>query len=594
MHKEERTRLNSATEQRDYSTLKNETPTITTLVDPNDIPSIAPALSINVPDDLNSVRNLPVVHSFKDIFKDSLLNGLTLCGINAAINTNIFVSGTIIKAVNQDTLAAYSLIYSETAALVLIFVAPLNAINVAVSHSKKNNATDDEIARIIQAGWIFAGILTIPSLLISTINWPLLKLLQQESNVAQIAQEYFWYSLPGWLPLYVQFASGQFISGLKKRLVPLALDLSILGLSIFLTETFALGKFGAPRLDIKGYAISLAISNWVNMFGYKTILFIYKDFRQYQLFKKRPGLLEELGKLAKIGMPVMIAYLGEAGIILSSAFMAGKMGTEQLITQSVFGLYLVLLTVPSISLFESTSVLVSGALGAKRIKDIRRYILSNLSLSLISPSIALALTTTIPKEFMRPFIDPDSVYNKNIVSNLTTSLPLLAAGNIFDSARMVLSGSLLGMKDVKVSSLVNVLIQILLIVPLMYILGFHTSLDVNGLMVAYLIGSFILTLYTMIRNYTVTKSLMEEGQIASTLLTSSDEPKTITTNQQMPSSQVVTQYSEDKSTNSGLLASFSKIFRGNQNSKPLLGDNSNVASKNSIDTYKCPNFCAIQ
>jgi MATE family multidrug resistance protein len=444
----------------------------------------------------------------KEIFKESLLNGLALCGINSAVNVNIFVSGTILKAVSESTLAAYSLVYSETAALVLLFIAPLNSINVIVSHNQKKGASADEIAKTIQAGWIFAGILTIPSLVISSINKPMLSLFQQKDDVVDIVQGYFYISMVGWLPLYLQFASGQFLSGLKKRFVPLILDMFVLGLSIFLTETLALGKFGAKRLDIQGYAWSFSISNWVNLAGYQAILLFHKDFRQFELYKKRPDLSKELYKLFKMGMPIMVAYMGEAGIILSSSLMAGKLGQEQLTAQSIFGLYLVLLTVPSLSLFESTSVLVSGALGAKRLKDIRPYILANLSLSIVSPVIALILTLSISKKMMQPFIDPDNIYNKNIVDDLYISLPLLAAGNIFDSARMVLSGALLGMQDVEVSSIVNAVIQLFVIIPLMYALSFHTPLDVNGIMTAYLLGSFILTVYTSVRSYDVSKKLL--------------------------------------------------------------------------------------
>ncbi|MBA2649293.1 MAG: hypothetical protein H0U75_06795 [Legionella sp.] len=452
-------------------------------------------------------------------FLNSLINGLTLCGINCAVNTNIFVSGTIIKAVNTDTLAAYSLIYSETAALVLLFIAPLNAINVSVSRNHKSQSPPEDIARTMQAGCILGAMLSLPALVIASVNKPLLVGLGQQEHVSEIVQAYFWWSLVGWPPLYVQFACGQFISGLQKRLMPLVLDFGVLALSIFLTDTFALGKYGAEELGIKGYALSFSVVNWVNLIGYLLILNCHKDFRHYQLHKKQTQLLQELKRLAKNGMPVMVAYLGEAGIILATAFMAGKLGEQQLITQSVFGLYLVLLTIPGISLFESTSVLISGSIGAKRFEDIRRYMLSNVFLAAICPILALILTLAIPKELMKPFIDIESPFNSRIVDDLTLSLPLLAAGNLFDSTRMVLSGALLGMDDIQISSLVNAMIQLLVIVPLMYALSFHTPLDINGLMTAYLIGSFLLTAYTSVRSYVISGKILADNDTTETLLT---------------------------------------------------------------------------
>jgi MATE family multidrug resistance protein len=444
-----------------------------------------------------SLQHLPI--SYRKAFKQTLATGGSIFSIVAAVNLNTFLSGLILSDIDRTTLAATSLINAEKLGVLALFAAPITALGFIIGHDIKANASSDDIARTVQAGYLLALGYSIPAFIIFSSTKPILIALGQETDIAAVSQSFFLAFLPGTLAYFIRFNTNHFANGLNKRLKLAPIEIASSIISLPLTYILVLGKFGAPKLGALGYGLAQSVENCMSLIGYQSMVFLHKDFANYKLFKPRWNYLNTFKRLLKKGAPVMLAYAGEQAVLLAFPLMAGVMGENQLIAQNVLTLYLNLLTPVSFALFVTSSVLHGRAYGAKQISNIKRYTTACLSISLVLPLTSLIIFSIKPTLVMRLLIDPTDIANRDIVNMLETALPLMAVSNGFDSIRLVLAGALLGMQDINVPTLVNFATQLLIAITLMYTLGFHTSLEVAGTMAGYGISSFALVLFCLYR-----------------------------------------------------------------------------------------------
>jgi MATE family multidrug resistance protein len=446
--------------------------------------------------EITHINNAITATPYQKLIKKSLQRGaLTFVAVVPFAIKDILV-GVIFGVLDVKTFAAFSPISSITLAANVLFNSPSAATGIKIGHDYKAQKSHDALARIVQAGGLLAIIFSLPTYGIFSSAKPLLLALNQEMAVANITQSFFWAYLPATTIYFLRYASFQIMSGLHSQIWPLAINWLNTGiLCSLLTYIFALGKLGMPMLKEKGYGYALLTDQYASLFIYLLVFALAKQFKQYQFFKPRAGIMKKLWSLIKLGSPIMLAVLGEIACLISFSIMAGAISEDALVTQSIAGLYLALLVLFSQTIFQTTSILVSRAIGEKKYYDVKRYAIINSLIACSLPLITLILSCSIPNLLMSPFIDPHAERNTQIATMTRKILPIMASCEIIDGLRMSYSGALLGMQNVYIPTAVNSLIQLLISIPLMYIFGFKTNLGVLGLFVGYGLGLAILSIF---------------------------------------------------------------------------------------------------
>src|SRR5687768_10791078 len=87
---------------------------------------------------------------YPTLLRKSLRSALSFVGIYSIITLDSFLSGLALKEVDQDTLAALSLIRSELIIATSLFSSPLLAIGITVGRDVKAQRPKDDIARTLQ------------------------------------------------------------------------------------------------------------------------------------------------------------------------------------------------------------------------------------------------------------------------------------------------------------------------------------------------------------------------------------------------------------------------------------------------------------
>lgn len=462
-----------------------------------------------------------VTLSYPKILKNSAISGFLCSGRIISFLLNNFLVGLILSKADEDVFAANSLIRSLQFSTFLLCSAPISAVGVLIGYDVKAMRSEDDITRLMQSGFILSGLCTFPAIILFPTTKYLLNALKQDPKVVDIVQSFFWIYLAAFPATLFRFNSFQIMNGLNKQKLAFLLDFTFIGLlAPGLTYFLALGKSGAPNLGIQGYAYSMLVAEWASQIGYQLILNLHKDFRAYQLYKLRGKYIETLKRLVKLGFPMILGFGGEVGSLLSVTLLAGSLGKEGLLVQNIVSLYLVVLASFPQAFFFSSSSLISRAIGQKNFSNVKRYLIGNSLLVSILPTLAIPLFSAIPEKTVSPFIEIESNNNTQAISILKSALPVMAVGELFDGLRLTFTGALYGMQDAIIPVLASGGFQLLIGIPVMYLLSHQTDLGVLGIFLALSATLMIIAAFTGYRFYQknselLTSSLAEQNYLGS-------------------------------------------------------------------------------
>lgn len=432
--------------------------------------------------------------TYKSIFKNTLSTAILFSGGVLAEAFNSFLTAISLRNLTREEFDASSLIRSTLFMLNNLLAAPLAAISITVGYDDKNGKSHHEIARTAQAGVILANFCAVPAVAVLCAIKPLLISFGQKGDIPNIVQSFFWIYLAGVIPNYIRTTSFQFMNGLHKQKWAFIINVVISGLLPPAVTYLLISDEVGVSLGIKGYGIAYLTETWLGFLAYQMALSLDKNFKVYKMFKPRGGYYEPFKKLVKLGVPIAFAFLGEVGISICLSTMAGALGEEALTVQNIAALYMNILLIPTVSIFNSIAILVSRSLGEGSLHDVRRYTLAGLLVASILPGLGIILCSTVSNQLTRVFISQDNENNISIFRTSAVTLPVMATGQLFDAIRSIFSGVLLGMQNVNIPTLVNVGVELLVTIPLMYIFGFLTDLGVSGLFLGDAIGGLSLAI----------------------------------------------------------------------------------------------------
>jgi len=299
------------------------------------------------------------------------------------------------------------------------------------------------------------------------------------------------------LPLMVFQGFREWAEGLG--LTRQAMQLSIAGNVVNAVLCYALifGHFGAPALGLMGAA-------WATLLARIGMAALMAQFvlRARELQAKRPatagawlrpGLAELRGQLA-LGLPIGVQMMFEVGAFSASALM---MGWISVTTQAA---HQIAINVASVTYMSASGIAAAatirvgnlrgrGDLSAARQAGFAAYWLAFGFMGTMGLLLVL-LRHVIP-----------TLYNTDpaVVAQAATLLAIAAAFQVSDGLQVVGLGTLRGLEDVKVPSVVALLAYWVIALPLGYGLGFGLHMGAPGVWLGLLTGLSIVAVVLLLR-----------------------------------------------------------------------------------------------
>lgn len=367
-----------------------------------------------------------------------------------ALNT---IDVIMIGWLGPDELAAATLATSMIFPLVFFGIGLLAATAAMFSH-EIGAIHLRGVRRTLRQGFWVAITLCIPCILLLWNAEALMLLMGQEPHLAAMAADYVAYAKWGLLPLMGFTVLRNFVTAHSRPRSSMVILILSIGLNAALDYALIFGAFGFPELGLVGAAIATVLVQCFMFLAQAGFVMSDRKFRRYNLFGRfwRPDW-HRYFEILKIGVPIGLTVLAEAGLFAASAFMVGLFGPDQLAAHAVaLQCSSVAFMVP-LGLSQAATIRVGLAMGRRRTADAllagRTSAGVGIGFAVLTALIIWIATETLVGFYLRL----DDADNAAAIALAIQFLRIAAVFQLVDAGQAVAAGNLRGMKDTTIPAI---------------------------------------------------------------------------------------------------------------------------------------------
>jgi len=295
----------------------------------------------------------------------------------------------------------------------------------------------------------------------------------------------------------------QFAEGLSRTRTAMFITIVSNILNIILNYILIFGKLGFEPLGLNGAGWATLISRIV--MGLLMWAYIYFSTK-FEKFKAAFNLVNYskslIKNMLKIGIPAGLQFIFEVGAFGFAAIMVGWFGAKALAAHQIAINLASISYMMASGLSAAATIRVGNQLGKKDIPTLRRAGFT------IFTMVIVFMSTTAAIFIIGKFFLPTLYINDREVIQLASTLLVIAGFfQISDGIQVVGLGSLRGMADVKIPTLITFLAYWILGLPIGYFLGFNLEMGVKGIWYGLLIGLSVAAILLFVRFNSISKKL---------------------------------------------------------------------------------------
>ena len=384
---------------------------------------------------------------------------------------------------------------------------------VAEAHSERNN---EKLKTSFINGFIlclFLGIFLYGSILLlkGTLIY-----LDQPQEVVRLALPYIDIVAISLIPLLLFQALKQFVDGLSKTIYPMYATVLANIINVIINYILIFGMLGFPKLGIIGAAIGTLVSRFI-MFSFLFYMLMNKEIIYDYISDLKSFVYNRfmIKKILSLGFPTSLQMFFEVGLFTSAIWLSGLLGE---IPQSANQ---IVLNISSMTFMVASGLSVSAAIragnqkGLKNYKELKRISLSILLLGICFASI-FSLVIYLLRDYL-PYIYIDINNQENyfenirIVSIASKLFIIVAIFQLVDSAQVIVLGTLRGMQDVKIPTIIVFIAYWIIGFPISFILGDESLMAESGIWIGLLSGLTFSSLFLYLRFLYLTNKMIKRN-----------------------------------------------------------------------------------
>ena len=311
------------------------------------------------------------------------------------------------------------------------------------------------VRRASRMGMWVLGALAICFMLPLWFTRDILLFFGQEENLADLAQKYMRIAQWSMLPALLLIGLRSFLTSLEKANAVLGITVLMSVINGLLNYAFIFGNWGAPRLEIEGAAVATLIANTIAVIAAIILVMRTPAAQPYEIFVRlwRPdwGAVREI---CRLGVPISISILAEAGMFSAASLMVGWLGEIPLAAHGIALQWASAAFMVPLGLAQAGSVRVGNAAGRQDLFAIglagRAVVILALGFAILSAAIFL----TVPETLIRLFLETDAKNLELVVFHAVPMLYMAAAFQVFDALQVASGSNLRGLQDTKIPMII--------------------------------------------------------------------------------------------------------------------------------------------
>lgn len=356
-----------------------------------------------------------------------------------------------VARLGQEALAASSL--GVSLFVLIVFgctgltgaVAPL----VAAELGRRRHAVREIRRSVRMAMWLAVGC-GLAGMVICLAGESLLLLTGQDPAVAALAARFLAVLAFCLVPMLVSNVLRTFVATMGRPVFATVITALAIGVNALGNYMFVFGRLGAPALGLEGSALSSVITAVATVAAYAIAIGTDRRLRRFRIFGRwwRPEW-SRLREIVRVGLPIGMTLVAEAGLFSGAAFLMGRIGAAELAAHTVALQIAAFFFQVPFGVAQAATIRVGYHFGAGDAAAIARAGQAALAIGFAFVGISASAMLFVPELILSAYVDVAAPANAGMVVLAVQYLAVGAAFQLFDGAQAVAAGVLRGLQDTR-------------------------------------------------------------------------------------------------------------------------------------------------
>ncbi|WP_271078838.1 MATE family efflux transporter [Aurantiacibacter sp. MUD61] len=307
------------------------------------------------------------------------------------------------------------------------------------------------VRRSVRMALWLSVIVSAIGMVLCVLAGPLMRLTGQEPQITALAVSYMQVLLWSVAPMVIAGVLRNYVSTLGKPIIATAITGVGIGVNALANYAFIFGNLGAPAMGLPGAAVATLITSLAILAMYAAIIRIDPRLHRYHImgFFWRPDW-PRFWEMLRIGTPIGITVVAEAGVFGAAAFLMGRVGGLELAAHTLaLNLAAFAFQVP-FGVGQAATIRVGYFYGARDPVGMGRAGWTSIVMGTGFMALTAIAMVVMPHALLSVYIDIGDPANAQLLAAATGFLMVAAAFQLSDGVQAVAAGALRGLKDTRI------------------------------------------------------------------------------------------------------------------------------------------------
>lgn len=318
---------------------------------------------------------------------------------------------------------------------------------------------------------------------------PIMQVTGQQPRIIAMATGYNQLLIWSLVPMVLANVLRNFVSALDHPVIATAITAGGIFVNAVANYAFIFGNFGAPAMGLEGAAIATIITSVVTFIAYMLVIRAIPALHRYRVMGRLWNAdWQVFVQIVRVGTPIALTIMAEAGIFGTAAFLMGNIGTSQLAAHTVALQIAALAFQVPFGVGQAATIRVGYFYGARDQEGMRMAGWTGIAIGTGFMGMTALAMLLMPKVLIAIYVDPWAPENAVLVSFALQYLMIAAAFQLFDGMQAVAAGALRGLQDTRMPMWIALFAYWVPGLGMALWLGFATPMEGTGVWIGLATG----------------------------------------------------------------------------------------------------------
>ena len=357
-----------------------------------------------------------------------------------------------------------------------------------------------EVRRTVRMALWLSVLVSILFMGICAAGGPIMRATGQPAETSARAASFLLILMWGLFPMIAAAVLRIFVSALGRATIATAITFGALFVNALGNWALVFGHLGMPELGLHGSAISSVMTSVLMLIAYVVVIQRDRRLRRYRLFGNWwRSEWSRFFEMLRIGTPISLTILAEAGLFTGAAFLMGRIGEAELAGHTIALQVAALAFQIPFGVAQAATIRVGLAYGARDHDGITYAGQASLVLGIGFMAFTALLMWLFPTLVLSIYVDVHAARNAALVGFAMQFLVVAAAFQLFDGAQAVAAGVLRGLQDTRTPMIIAICGYWIAGYGTAIYLGFWTPLAGVGVWIGLAVGLVVVSAVLLLR-----------------------------------------------------------------------------------------------